>query len=136
MFAALGKRPFVQHERTVHSFRQFEVVGGDERGEPLGMYELDQGVEHAGSRAAVKISGRLVRQQYSRSVGKGTRHRDPLLPRGWVIVKLELDFTIAARLGRVSRTGMVVGTQKNWDIFRNPGRGQPSEERNMTESSP
>jgi len=53
-----------------------------------------------------------------------------------VIVKLELDFTIAARLGRVSRTGMVVGTQKNWDIFRNPGRGQPSEERNMTESSP
>ena len=79
LLGAVDKLSFVQYERTVHALGEFEIVGCDESGQPLRVYQLDERVEYASGCAAVEISGGLVRQQDSRAIGECPRHGDPLL---------------------------------------------------------
>lgn len=66
-------------QNAVHSARKLQVVGRDQRGNPLAANDIDQLTEHMLGRMRIEISGRFVGEQKPRAVGKSAANGGALL---------------------------------------------------------
>ncbi len=75
----LDQMPVLHAHHAIHAGGEIEVVGGDQRGDPLPPDQLDQLVEYELRSIGIEIAGRLVGEDQLRRVGERTADGGALL---------------------------------------------------------